>query len=243
MRETVPSENSSGSRGNKARVLIVEDDTSLLFGLKKNLQFEGYEVLTASDGEAGLGLAVDGRPDLIILDVMLPRMNGFEVCEVLRSNKIETPVIFLTAKSLETDKITGLTLGGDDYMTKPFSVAELLARMQTVLRRVHGAEGEMLVIGTLEIDLSGRSVMLAGEMVNLTGKEFELLCFMARNSGKVLPRENILQKVWGYNYYGTARTIDNFINRLRQKIEENPLKPRFLLTVRGIGYKFCPPEA
>ena len=231
------------SNKKKARVLIVEDDSSLLFGLKKNLQFEGYEVLTASDGEAGLGLAVDERPDLIILDVMLPRMNGFEVCEVLRSNKVETPVIFLTAKALESDKVTGLTLGGDDYMTEPFSVAELLARIQTVLRRVNASEGEKLTIGPLELDLSGRSVLLEGKEVNLTTKEFELLCFMARNIGKVLPRERILQEVWGYNYYGTARTIDNFINRLRQKIEENPLEPRFLLTVRGVGYKFRPPQA
>ncbi len=233
----------NNSNKKKARVLIVEDDSSLLFGLKKNLQFEGYEVLTASDGEAGLGLAVDERPDLIILDVMLPRMNGFEVCEVLRSNKVETPVIFLTAKALESDKVTGLTLGGDDYMTKPFSVAELLARIQTVLRRVNASEGEKLTIGPLELDLSGRSVLLAGKEVNLTTKEFELLCFMARNIGKVLPRERILQKVWGYNYYGTARTIDNFINRLRQKIEENPLEPRFLLTVRGVGYKFRSPQS
>ena len=233
----------SNSNKKKARVLIVEDDSSLLFGLKKNLQFEGYEVLTASDGEAGLGLAVDERPDLIILDVMLPRMNGFEVCEVLRSNKVETPVIFLTAKALESDKVTGLTLGGDDYMTKPFSVAELLARIQTVLRRVNASEGEKLTIGPLELDLSGRSVLLEGKEVNLTTKEFELLCFMARNIGKVLPRERILQKVWGYNYYGTARTIDNFINRLRQKIEENPLEPRFLLTVRGVGYKFRSPQS
>ena len=233
----------NNSNKKKARVLIVEDDSSLLFGLKKNLQFEGYEVLTASDGEAGLGLAVDERPDLIILDVMLPRMNGFEVCEVLRSNKVETPVIFLTAKALESDKVTGLTLGGDDYMTKPFSVAELLARIQTVLRRVNASEGEKLAIGPLELDLSGRSVLLEGKEVNLTTKEFELLCFMARNIGKVLPRERILQKVWGYNYYGTARTIDNFINRLRQKIEENPLEPRFLLTVRGVGYKFRPPQS
>ena len=231
------------SNKKKARVLIVEDDSSLLFGLKKNLQFEGYEVLTASDGEAGLGLAVDERPDIIILDVMLPRMNGFEVCEVLRSNKVETPVIFLTAKALESDKVTGLTLGGDDYMTKPFSVAELLARIQTVLRRVNASEGEKLTIGPLELDLSGRSVLLEGKEVNLTTKEFELLCFMARNIGKVLPRERILQKVWGYNYYGTARTIDNFINRLRQKIEENPLEPRFLLTVRGVGYKFRSPQS
>ena len=233
----------NNSNKKKARVLIVEDDSSLLFGLKKNLQFEGYEVLTASDGEAGLGLAVDERPDLIILDGMLPRMNGFEVCEVLRSNKVETPVIFLTAKALESDKVTGLTLGGDDYMTKPFSVAELLARIQTVLRRVNASEGEKLTIGPLELDLSGRSVLLEGKEVNLTTKEFELLCFMARNIGKVLPRERILQKVWGYNYYGTARTIDNFINRLRQKIEENPLEPRFLLTVRGVGYKFRSPQS
>ena len=235
-------EKKQGGKKRKARVLIVEDDTSLLFGLKKNLQFEGYEVFTASDGEAGLGMAVDERPDLIVLDVMLPRMNGFEVCEVLRSNEIETPVIFLTAKSLPADKITGLNLGGDDYMTKPFSVGELLARIKTVLRRVYSAAGKKLTMGPLEIDLSGRAVKLHGKEVDLTSKEFELLCFMARNSGKVMPRENILQKVWGYNYYGTARTIDNFINRLRQKIEENPLKPRFLLTVRGVGYKFSPPR-
>ena len=224
-------------------MLIVEDDTSLLFGLKKNLQFEGYEVFTAADGEAGLGMAVDERPDLIVLDVMLPRMNGFEVCEVLRSHEIETPVIFLTAKSLPADKITGLNIGGDDYMTKPFSVEELLARIKTVLRRVYSASGKKLTMGPLEIDLSGRAVKLHGKEVGLTSKEFELLCFMARNSGKVMPRENILQKVWGFNYYGTARTIDNFINRLRQKIEEDPLKPRFLLTVRGVGYKFAPPSS
>ena len=227
----------------KARVLIVEYDTSLLFGLKKNLQFEGYEVFTASDGEVGLGMAVDERPDLIVLDVMLPRMNGFEVCEVLRSHEIETPVIFLTAKSLPADKITGLNIGGDDYMTKPFSVEELLARIKTVLRRVYSASGKKLTMGPLEIDLSGRAVKLHGKEVGLPSKEFELLCFMARNSGKVMPRENILQKVWGFNYYGTARTIDNFINRLRQKIEEDPLKPRFLLTVRGVGYKFAPPSS
>ena len=236
-------EKKQGGKKRKARVLIVEDDTSLLFGLKKNLQFEGYEVFTASDGEAGLGMAVDERPDLFVLDEMLPRMNGFEVCEVLRSHEIETPVIFLTAKSLPADKITGLNIGGDDYMTKPFSVEELLARIKTVLRRVYSASGKKLTMGPLEIDLSGRAVKLHGKEVGLTSKEFELLCFMARNSGKVMPRENILQKVWGFNYYGTARTIDNFINRLRQKIEEDPLKPRFLLTVRGVGYKFAPPSS
>ncbi len=226
----------------KIRVLVVEDDASLLFGLRKNLEYEGYEVLTASDGESGLQQAVDARPDLVVLDVMLPKMNGFEVCEVLRKNDIDIPVIFLTAKSTEGDKITGLTLGGDDYLTKPFSVGELLARIKTVLRRVKDASPEPLRFGSLVVDGQGRTVEVDGRDVSLTSKEFELLCFMIRRAGKVLPRETILQKVWGYDYYGTARTIDNFINRLRQKIEVNPLKPQFLFTVRGVGYKFAAPD-
>ena len=169
-------EKNQGGKKRKARVLIVEDDTSLLFGLKKNLQFEGYEVFTASDGEAGLGMAVDERPDLIVLDVMLPRMNGFEVCEVLRSHEIETPVIFLTAKSLPADKITGLNIGGDEYMTKPFSVEELLARIKTVLRRVYSASGKKLTMGPLEVDLSGRAVKPHGQGVGLSSQGF---CFGA----------------------------------------------------------------
>ena len=223
----------------KARILVVEDDSSLLFGLQKNLEFEGFEVLVASDGESGLQRAIDDRPDLIVLDVMLPRMNGFEVCEILRRNDISTPVIFLTAKSLDSDKITGLDLGGDDYMTKPFNVGELLARIKTVLRRVKSEGGEVLAFDDLEIDIGGRVVRVRDEEVILTSKEFDLLQFLATSAGKVLPRETILQKVWGFDYYGTARTIDNFINRLRHKIEHDPLKPRHILTVRGVGYKFA----
>ena len=229
----------SSENKSKARILVVEDDSALLYGLQKNIEFEGYEVLVASDGESGLQKAIDDRPDLIVLDVMLPRMNGFEVCEVLRKNKIDTPVIFLTAKSLDRDKITGLELGGDDYMTKPFSVGELIARIKTVLRRVKSEGGEILSFDDLEIDTGGRVVRVRGEEVSLTSKEYELLEFLVRNPGKVLPRDTILQKVWGFNYYGTARTIDNFINRLRHKIEDEPLKPRHILTMRGVGYKFA----
>ena len=222
----------------KARILLVEDDPSLAFGLSKNLEIEGYEVSVATDGETGLQKAVDDRPDLIILDIMLPKVNGFEICEILRKHEIATPVIFLSAKSLETDKIMGLDLGGDDYITKPFSLRELLARVRTILRRVKEDEAEPLLVGDLEIDFAGRTVRSRGNEVSLTSREFELLRFLAHNRGKVLPRENILKKVWGYDYYGTARTIDNFITRLRQKIEDDPERPRYILTVRGVGYKF-----
>jgi DNA-binding response OmpR family regulator len=223
----------------KARILIVEDDPSLVYGLRKNLEFEGYEVLVAGDGESGLQRAVDDRPDLMVLDVMLPKMNGFELCETLRKHKIDLPVIFLSAKSLERDKVLGLDLGGDDYITKPFSVRELLARIKSVLRRLKEDEVEPVSFGEVEVDLRGRTVRLRGKDVNLTSKEFDLLRLLIHSRGKVLPREVILRKVWGYDYYGTARTIDNFITRLRQKIEDDREPPRHIVTVRGIGYKFC----
>jgi DNA-binding response OmpR family regulator len=222
----------------RGRILVVEDDPAIVLGLKKNLEFEGYEVLVANEGETGLRLAVDARPDLIILDIMLPRVNGFEICETLRKSKVETPVIFLTAKAQETDKILGFDLGGDDYITKPFSVRELLARVKTVLRRVRDEGAATVTFGDVEVDLAGQAVKLRGQGVSLTSKEFELLRFLIRSEGKVLPRETILNKVWGLNYYGTARTIDNFINRLRQKIEDDLENPRHILTVRGVGYKF-----
>lgn len=228
-----------GGAASKGRILVVEDDASLLFGLKKNLQYEGYEVLTADDGERGLQLAVDGKPDLIVLDIMLPKINGFELCETLRRSKIDTPVIFLSAKSAEIDKVNGLELGGDDYMTKPFSVRELLARVKSILRRLKDdEEAAPTRFGDVEVDLAGQTVRVEGRPVKLTSREFELLRFLVRSEGKVLTRETILQKVWGFDYYGTARTIDNFINRLRQKIEQDADHPRHLLTVRGVGYKF-----
>jgi len=223
----------------KARVLVIEDDPSLLFGLEKNLRFEGYEVLSAGDGEKGLQLAIDGRPDLIILDIMLPKINGFEVCETLRRNDIRTPVIFLSAKSTERDKIQGLDLGGDDYMTKPFSVGELLARVKSVLRRLREDQEEPYSFGDVVVDFNGRTVRRGRKSIELTSKEFQLLQFLIRSRGKVLPRETILRHVWGFDYYGTARTIDNFVNRLRQKIERDANRPEYILTVRGVGYKFC----
>lgn len=223
----------------KGRVLVIEDDASLLFGLEKNLRFEGYEVLSADDGEKGLQLAIDARPDLIILDIMLPKINGFEVCETLRRNDIRTPVIFLSAKSTERDKISGLELGGDDYMTKPFSVGELLARVKSVLRRLREDEAEPYSFGDVVVDFGGRTVRRGRRAVDLTSKEFQLLQFLIRSRGKVLPRETILRHVWGFDYYGTARTIDNFVNRLRQKVERDANRPEFIVTVRGVGYKFC----
>jgi DNA-binding response OmpR family regulator len=222
----------------KARILVVEDDVAIAYGLQKNLQFEGYEVLVATDGESGLKKAVDSRPDLIVLDVMLPRMNGFEICETLRKKKIDVPVIFLTAKTLEVDKILGFDLGADDYITKPFSVRELLSRVKTVLRRVKGEEPEVSTFGDVEVNFGAQRVTLRGREVSLTQKEFELLRYLIRSEGKVLPRDAILNKVWGYDYYGTARTIDNFINRLRQKIEDDLEAPRHIQTVRGVGYRF-----
>jgi two-component system alkaline phosphatase synthesis response regulator PhoP len=222
----------------KAKILVVEDDMAIAFGLQKNLQFEGYEVVVATDGEAGLSRAIDARPDLMILDIMLPKVNGFEICQALRKQGIDIPIIFLTAKGQESDKILGLDLGGDDYMTKPFSVRELLARVKTILRRVKGDEPELVAFGDVEVNFKAQTVKLRGQDVSLTSKEFELLRYLMRSEGKVLPRDSILNKVWGYDYYGTARTIDNFINRLRQKIEDDVDNPRHILTVRGVGYKF-----
>ncbi len=224
----------------KAKILIVEDDTAIAFGLQKNLQFEGYQASVASQGEEGLRKAVEDGPDLIILDVMLPKMNGYEICEALRKRDIETPVIFLTAKVQERDKILGFDLGCDDYITKPFSVRELVARVKTVLRRARVEAAGPFCFGEVKVDFDSQQVWLGDKEVGLTSKEFELLRFLVNSEGKVLTREVILNRVWGYNYYGTARTIDNFITRLRQKIGDDSEKPRHILTVRGVGYRFQP---
>jgi DNA-binding response OmpR family regulator len=222
----------------RARILIVEDDVAIAFGLERNLRYEGYEVQVATDGERGLQLALDGRPDLIILDIMLPKVSGYEICQTLRKNGLATPVIFLSAKTRELDKVTGLDLGGDDYITKPFGLRELLARVKTILRRVREEEEAPKVFGDIEIDLSGKVVKRKGKAVPLTVKEFDLLRFLILKPGKVHSRETILNQVWGFGYDGTARTIDNFINRLRQKIEDDIDAPRYILTVRGMGYKW-----
>ena len=222
------------------RILIVEDDPSILLGLERNLKFEGYEVMSAKDGERGLQLAVDKSPDLIILDIMLPKLNGYELCRHLRKIKISVPIIMLTARGQEIDKVMGLELGADDYVTKPFSIVELLARIKAVLRRTKRFEEEMtsFTFDDVEIDFERHTVMKDGELLDLSAREFNLLRFLISNNGKALSRSEILNEVWGYDYYGTQRTVDNLISNLRQKLETDPDNPEHILTVWGVGYRF-----
>ncbi|MBN1367253.1 MAG: response regulator transcription factor [Dehalococcoidales bacterium] len=225
-----------------SKVLIVEDDANLLETLKYNLRKEGYDVSTAADGEQALEVARREKPDLIVLDIMLPKLNGFEVCRILR-REMTIPIIMLTAKADETDKIVGLEIGADDYMTKPFSIRELLARIRAMLRRSKMAEPAVigasvsLKIGALEIDTARHRSSLSGAPLELTPKEFDLLVFLATNKGLVFNREQLLEKVWGYDFAGDTRTVDVHIRWLRQKIEADPAHPTVLVTVRGTGYK------
>ena len=226
-------------------VLIVEDDESIRLGLEMNLRNAGYNIISAKDGDDGLSLALSRSVDLIVLDVMLPKISGYEICVELRARDILVPVLMLTAKDQEIDKITGLELGADDYMTKPFSLRELLARVKAMLRRKRAYESkvELYVFGAYQLDISGQVLIKNGtEEVELSQKEFLLLKFFLQNAGVVLTREKILRDVWGYDYYGTDRTVDNFVNKLRQKIEDDPTSPKFLLTQRGAGYKFLSSE-
>lgn len=226
--------------GNK--ILVVEDDLNLLSALKYNLQKDGYDVTTAIDGTEAVETTRREKPELIILDVMLPKMNGFEVCRILRKD-MTVPILMLTAKAEEIDKIVGLEIGADDYMTKPFSMRELIARVRAMLRRVKMAElspteeKTLLKVNDLEIDLARHRAAVRGTRLELTPKEFDLLAFLARNRGFVFNREQLLEKVWGYDYAGDTRTVDVHIRWLRQKIENDPQKPKHLITVRGTGYK------
>jgi DNA-binding response OmpR family regulator len=224
----------------KETILVIEDDASISKGLKKNLAFEGYSVFVAPDGERGLELAVDKAPDLIVLDVMMPKMNGFEVLRELRRREIDVPVIMLTAKGEEMDKVRGLDLGADDYVTKPFGLQELLARIQAVLRRKRKFDKEIETVsfGKVTLDFSARTATVAGKPVPMTSREFDLLHFFLSREGEALERQEILNRVWGFDYFGTDRTVDNFINRLRQKLEPDPDKPTYFQTVRGVGYRF-----
>jgi len=225
-----------------AKILIVEDDQNLLATLKYNLLKESYNVITAVDGAQAIETARSEKPELIVLDVMLPKLSGFEVCRILRK-EMTVPILMLTAKTEEVDKIVGLEIGADDYMTKPFSMRELLARVRAMLRRVdmsklqQASDQENLKIGDLEIDIGRHQAFYGGSSINLTPKEYELLTFLVRNKGIVFSREQLLEKVWGYDYAGDTRTIDVHIRWLRQKIETDPAHPRNLLTVRGAGYK------
>lgn len=227
-----------------AKILVVEDDLNLLSTLKYNFLKEGYHVTTAVDGAGALETARKEKPALIVLDVMLPKMSGFEVCRILRK-ETNVPILMLTAKVEEVDKIVGLEIGADDYMTKPFSMRELLARIRAMLRRAEmgriqpEAKPEPLQISEMEIDIARHQVSLRGKALELSPKEFDLLAFLAQNRGLVFSREQLLEKVWGYDYAGETRTVDVHIRWLRQKIEKNPAKPVHLVTVRGAGYKLA----
>jgi two-component system OmpR family response regulator len=224
-----------------SKILIVEDDQALLDVLKYNLTKEGYSVVTATDGIQALEVARGSKLDLILLDIMLPKMSGFDVCRILRK-ETTTPILMLTAKDEEVDKIVGLEIGADDYMTKPFSMRELLARIRAMLRRAEmvkpkPVEEAVLRISDLEVDLARHKATLSGTKLELTPKEFDLLVFLARNKGLVLSREQLLERVWGYDYAGGTRTVDVHIRWLREKIEVDPAKPKRLVTIRGVGYK------
>lgn len=222
------------------RVLVVEDDPSIAIGLRINLESEGYAVSMAEDGEVGLELARTVNPDLILLDVMLPKRNGLEVLHELRNEGRNMPIIILSAKTNEMDKVAGLELGAEDYVAKPFSLAELLARVKAALRRapIVQAPPPALRFGDVEIDVAGRTVRRAGTPIEITAREFDVLMCLVSQKGHALSREDIFRKVWGSNHHGTPRTVDNFIQQLRAKLEADATEPRFIQTVRGVGYRF-----
>jgi DNA-binding response OmpR family regulator len=230
-----------GNHDPAKHILVVEDDESITLGLRMNLEAEGYRVSVAVDGEDGLELARTDAIDLVILDVMLPKLNGFEVVRQLRGEGCTIPVIMLSARGAEMDKVMGLELGAEDYITKPFSLAELLARVKAVLRRdgiARPGTNSLVKAGELEINSAMRQVRRAGSDVTLTATEFDILWCLVEAAGRVLTREQILSRVWGPGHHGTLRTIDNFLLQLRNKLEVDPAEPRHLTTVRGVGYRF-----
>jgi DNA-binding response OmpR family regulator len=224
----------------RGTVLIVEDDRSLREGLATNFAHRRWKVLAASDGKEGLAAALEQRPDLVVLDLMLPGLDGFEVLRELRRRGTEIPVLILTARGSMEDKLSGFGLGADDYVTKPFQLPELMARAEAMVRRSRRAEPRAVTFGDVTVDLEGRRVTRHGAEVALLAKEFDLLTLLASSPGRVLSREQILDGVWGWEFEGTARTVDNYIRSLRQKLEADPASPRHILTVRQVGYKLEP---
>lgn len=223
------------------RILVVEDEPAMLSGLKDNLEFEGYKVDTAEDGVVGLEKILAKNYDLVLLDVMLPSMSGFDVCKNARNKGVTSPIILLTAKGEVIDKVLGLELGADDYMTKPFSLRELLARIKAVLRRTDTiekpSENESTSIGKLTVSFSNYEAFFNGEPVKMSYKEFEFLHHLWNNRNTVITRDDLLDNVWGTDYIPSSRTVDNFILKLRQKIEKDFNNPKIILTVHGVGYK------
>jgi DNA-binding response OmpR family regulator len=223
-----------------AKILIVEDEESILMALEDNLSLEGYEVESAKDGEQGFSRAKEGRFDLIILDIMLPRMDGFDVCRQLRQAGTTTPILMLTAKSQEVDKVLGLELGADDYVTKPFSPRELLARVKALLRRQKQVQQgpDQVTFGDVEVDFKKYRMKKGGRLVHLTALEFSLLHFLLQNKGQVVSRDTILDEVWGRSIYIQPRTVDKHVAELRKKIEDDPSQPEYIIGIRSVGYKF-----
>jgi len=231
----------------KESILVVEDNLDLVNLLEINLKDEGYDVHVATDGVTGVEQFKDKHPSLIILDVMLPRMDGFDVCKEIRSSNKQVPILMLTAKSEEVDKVLGLEIGADDYMTKPFSIRELLARVKAILRRAKTSTDQKqpnskLHYKDLTVDLNKRRVILNDELIELTSKEYDLLVLFFSNPGKAYSREELLNIVWGYSYEGYSHTVNSHINRLRSKIEEDPSEPVYIKTVWGVGYRFSDTE-
>ena len=224
-------------------VLVVDDEQNIVNIIAFNLKKEGYEVLTAGDGEEAVEIVEKHQPDLILLDIMMPKMDGYEACRKIRE-KYNIPIIMLTARAEELDKVLGLEMGADDYVTKPFGTRELIARVKANLRRSvvknepAVEKGNVLKFGKLEIDLDKFEARKDGKVLELTYREFELLKFLAQNLRQVFSRETLLEKVWGYEYYGDIRTVDVTVRRLREKIEDNPGKPEYIITKRGVGYSF-----
>ena len=223
------------------RILLVEDEPSLIFTLRDTLEIEGYEVIVSEDGEQAVGLAQEHKPDIMILDIMLPGKNGYEICQEIRSLKFTFPIIMLTAKDQELDKVKGLDIGADDYITKPFGVKELLARIQARLRRAGTYSSsnniEVLQLGTTKIDLlESKAIFADGKTNELTAREIELIRYLLQAGGEPVSRDELLEKVWRYEYSTNTRTVDVHISKLRAKIESQPDEPRHLITLHGVGY-------
>jgi DNA-binding response OmpR family regulator len=226
-----------------AKILIVEDEPDMVLGLKDNFEFEGYEVITASDGAVGLEKARTAKPDLVILDIMLPARSGLEVCKALRGEGFDKPIVMLTARGQEIDKVVGLELGADDYVTKPFSIRELLARVRAILRRTEGGKKRLsrYRFSDIELDFEVYRAKKGGEALDLSPREFELLRYLIERKGETVSRDQLLEDVWGYESYPSTRTVDTHIAKLRAKIGDSGSEPRFIMTIHGTGYKFVDP--
>jgi len=225
------------------KILVVDDERNIVDILRVNLEREGYTVIVAYDGLQALEIATSQKPDLVLLDCMLPKMDGFDVCRKLRQ-QMNIPILMLTAKSEEIDKVLGLELGADDYITKPFSIREVLARVKAQLRRLtfidnpQDIANKVIIFGDIEIDTDRYEVRVSGKVIDLTLREFELVLFLARNKGQIFSRESLLEKVWGYEYFGDVRTVDVTVRRTREKLEPDQQNYRYILTKRGVGYYF-----